>query len=66
MGLGHEKLDVYRLAIEDVAWVYEKAEQDVLKETPVEELHKARMECGLRQEDAGKTVGLQAALDAES
>jgi four helix bundle protein len=26
MGLGHEKLDVYRLAINYVAWVYEKAE----------------------------------------
>jgi four helix bundle protein len=26
MGLGHEKLDVYRLAIRYVAWVYEKAE----------------------------------------
>jgi len=26
MRLGHEKLDVYRLAIEYVAWVYEKAE----------------------------------------
>ena len=25
MGIGHEKLDVYRLAIEYVAWVYEKA-----------------------------------------
>ena len=25
MGLGHEKLDVYRLAIGYVAWVYEKA-----------------------------------------
>ena len=25
MGLGHEKLDVYRLAIAYVAWVYEKA-----------------------------------------
>ena len=25
MGLGHEKLDVYRLSIEYVAWVYEKA-----------------------------------------
>ena len=25
MGLGHEKLDVYRLAIDYVAWVYEKA-----------------------------------------
>ncbi|MFP3980484.1 MAG: four helix bundle protein [Desulfobacterales bacterium] len=26
MALGHEKLDVYRLAIEYAAWVYEKAE----------------------------------------
>jgi four helix bundle protein len=26
MGLGHEKLDVYRLAIGYVAWVYEKAD----------------------------------------
>ena len=26
MGLGHERLDVYRLAIEYVAWVYGKAE----------------------------------------
>lgn len=26
MGIGHEKLDVYRLAINYVAWVYEKAE----------------------------------------
>ena len=26
MGLGHEKLDVYRMAIDYVAWVYEKAE----------------------------------------
>ena len=26
MGLGHEKLDVYRLSIGYVAWVYEKAE----------------------------------------
>ena len=26
MGLGHEKLDVYRLAIGYVAWVYERAE----------------------------------------
>ena len=26
MGLGHEKLDVYRLAIRYVAWVYEKAD----------------------------------------
>jgi four helix bundle protein len=26
MGLGHEKLDVYRLSISYVAWVYEKAE----------------------------------------
>jgi len=26
MGLGHEGLDVYRLAIEYVAWVYGKAE----------------------------------------
>ncbi len=26
MGLGHEKRDVYRLAIGDVAWVYEKAD----------------------------------------
>ena len=26
MGLGHEKLDVYRLSIRYVAWVYEKAE----------------------------------------
>ncbi|MFH0946269.1 MAG: four helix bundle protein [Planctomycetota bacterium] len=25
MGLGHEKLDVYRLSISYVAWVYEKA-----------------------------------------
>ncbi|MDD4018141.1 MAG: four helix bundle protein [Kiritimatiellae bacterium] len=25
MALGHEKLDVYRLAISYVAWVYEKA-----------------------------------------
>ena len=25
MGLGHEKLDVYRLSIGYVAWVYEKA-----------------------------------------
>jgi len=25
MGLGHEKLDVYRIAIDYVAWVYEKA-----------------------------------------
>lgn len=24
MGIGHEKLDVYRLAINYVAWVYEK------------------------------------------
>jgi four helix bundle protein len=27
MGLGHEKLDVYRLSIGYVAWVYEKAEE---------------------------------------
>ncbi len=26
MGLGHEKLDAYRLAIGSVAWVYEKAD----------------------------------------
>jgi hypothetical protein len=26
MGLGHEKLDVYRLSIGYVAWVYEKAD----------------------------------------
>ena len=26
MTLGHEKLDVYRLSIGYVAWVYEKAE----------------------------------------
>jgi len=26
MGLGHEKLDVYRLAIGYVAWVYEKTD----------------------------------------
>jgi four helix bundle protein len=26
MGLGHEKLDVYRLSIDSVAWVYEKAD----------------------------------------
>jgi len=26
MGLGHEKLDVYRVSIGYVAWVYEKAE----------------------------------------
>lgn len=26
MGVGHEKLDVYRLSIAYVAWVYEKAE----------------------------------------
>jgi len=26
MGLGHEKLDVYQLAIGYVAWVYEKAD----------------------------------------
>ncbi len=26
MGLGHEKIDVYRLAIGYVAWVYEKAD----------------------------------------
>ncbi len=26
MGLGHEKRDVYRLAIGDVAWGYEKAD----------------------------------------
>ena len=29
MGLGHEKLDVYRLSIGYVAWVYEKAENSV-------------------------------------
>ncbi|MBN1906970.1 MAG: four helix bundle protein [Deltaproteobacteria bacterium] len=27
MALGHEKLDVYRLALEYVAWVYEKAKK---------------------------------------
>jgi four helix bundle protein len=27
MGLGHEKLDVYRLSMGYVAWVYEKAER---------------------------------------
>jgi hypothetical protein len=26
MALGHEKLDVYRLSIEYVAWVYEKSD----------------------------------------
>jgi hypothetical protein len=26
MGLGHEKLDVYRLSIGSMAWVYDKAD----------------------------------------
>ena len=39
MALGHEKLDVYRLAIGYVAWVYEKAAR-------LEGVHRATNGCG--------------------
>ena len=41
MGVGHEKLDVYRLSIGYVAWVYEKA-------TGLKSLHRATRDQWLR------------------